>query len=77
MFREWIIFTICVGIGGHVALGLVLHAPENWTMTEVAWYGLSISLSIYIGVQISRSAWQFLMAKGSKNPNSKVRYPGT
>ncbi len=69
--REWIIFSICVGFGGHIALGLLLHAPENWTMTQVGWYGFLISLFSYIVVQIGRSAWRFWMVNERNNRNTK------
>ena len=27
MIREWIIFALCLGVGGHIGLGVVMHAP--------------------------------------------------
>jgi hypothetical protein len=27
MMQEWIIFALCLGVGGHIALGVVMHAP--------------------------------------------------
>ncbi len=27
MMREWIIFALCLGVGGHIGLGVVMHAP--------------------------------------------------
>lgn len=55
--REWIIFSISLGLGAHIVLGLMLHSPEAWP-TESLWvYGLLISLSVYIVVQLSRSLW--------------------
>ena len=40
MMREWIIFALCLGVGGHVALGVVLHAPELWPWSTAGFYGL-------------------------------------
>lgn len=55
--REWIIFSISVGVGAHIVLGLMLHSPDDWP-TESLWvYGLLISLSVYVVVQLSRSLW--------------------
>lgn len=49
--REWIIFALCLGAGGHIALGFVLHAPELWPWSRAGLYGLMGGLTIYIGVQ--------------------------
>ncbi len=52
--REWIIFAICLGAGGHLALGFVLHAPELWPWSRAGLYGLLSGLAIYLCVQIVR-----------------------
>ena len=29
--KEWVIFAVCMGLGGHIALALLLHAPaDQW-----------------------------------------------
>ena len=55
MVREWIIFAICLGVGGHIALGVVLHAPEFWIMKNAWWYGLLLGIGVYVGTQFFRS----------------------
>jgi hypothetical protein len=55
--REWIIFALCLGAGGHLALGFVLHAPELWPWSRAGLYGLVSGFAIYISVQVIRFAW--------------------
>jgi hypothetical protein len=55
--REWIIFAICLGLGGHIVLGMILHAPESWPWGEAGLHGLLVGLSVYIAVQLVRSLW--------------------
>ena len=57
MVREWIILGLSVGVGGHVALGLVLHEPGKWQTDLLGIYGIFIGLSIYVLVQVGRSVW--------------------
>lgn len=57
LVREWIIFAICLGIGGHVALGVIFHAPDLWTLREAGLNGLLSGLGVYAGVQVARWAW--------------------
>ncbi|MFM8552029.1 MAG: hypothetical protein ACKOCD_06925 [Nitrospiraceae bacterium] len=57
MAREWIIFAICLGLGGHIALGLILHAPDLWSWQHAGLRGLLISLGVYVAVQVVRSLW--------------------
>jgi uncharacterized membrane protein len=58
LIREWIIFALCLGIGGHIALGFVLHAPELWPWSRAGLYGLFSGLAVYALVQISRLIWR-------------------
>lgn len=58
LIREWIIFALCLGVGGHVALGFVLHAPELWPWSRAGLNGLLSGLAIYAVVQISRVIWK-------------------
>jgi hypothetical protein len=55
--REWIIFAISMGLGGHVVLGIVLHAPEAWPWEKAGGYAVLVGLSIYVAVQVGRSLW--------------------
>lgn len=57
LVREWIIFAISLGIGGHVALGVILHAPDLWTLREAGLNGLLSGLGIYAAVQAARWGW--------------------
>ena len=63
--REWIIFALCLGAGGHLALGFVLHAPELWPWSRAGLYGLLSGLVIYVLVQVARFLWSRVHAKES------------
>jgi len=52
--REWIIFALCLGAGGHLALGFVLHAPDLWPWSRAGLYGLFSGLALYVLVQVVR-----------------------
>jgi hypothetical protein len=58
MMREWIIFALCLGVGGHVALGVILHAPELWPWSTAGLYGLMSGLAVYAVVQAARGFWK-------------------
>lgn len=58
LIREWIIFALCLGVGGHIALGFVLHAPEVWPWSRAGLYGLLSGLAVYALVQFSRLIWK-------------------
>lgn len=64
MVREWILFAICLGLGGHIALGVVLHAPELWAIKNAWWYGLLLGVGVYVGVQILRAIWWLVKGHG-------------
>lgn len=55
--REWIIFALCLGAGGHLALGFVLHASELWPWSRAGTYGLLGGLVLYAIVQLVRIGW--------------------
>lgn len=57
LVREWIIFALCLGVGGHIALGFVLHAPEVWPWSRAGLYGLLSGLATYAVVQAARWIW--------------------
>lgn len=69
--REWIIFAICLGLGGHIALALLLHAPEQWPANTLWLYGLLCALSVYVCVQLLRSAWWWYRGERSDEPDSQ------
>ena len=63
VFREWIIFAISMGTGAHIALGLILHAPDKWDWSHTAVHTFLIGLSVYIAAQVSRSIWRFVQRR--------------
>lgn len=63
--REWIIFALCLGAGGHLALGFVLHAPDLWPWGRAGLYGLLSGLVTYVIVQVARFIWSRVHAKRS------------
>ena len=63
--REWIIFALCLGAGGHLALGFVLHAPDLWPWSRAGLYGLLSGLVTYVIVQVARFIWSQVHAKRS------------
>ena len=69
--REWIIFALCLGAGGHLALAFVLHAPDLWPWSRAGLYGLLSGLTIYAGVQAARFAWGRLKSKRNDDPTDR------
>ncbi|MDH4188095.1 MAG: hypothetical protein OEV08_13980 [Nitrospira sp.] len=69
MMREWIVFALCMGVGGHVALGFVMHAPGFWPWNTAWIYGLLSGLIVYGLVQGGRGVWRLFHA--SPKPPSK------
>ena len=61
--REWIIFALCLGLGGHIALGFVLHAPERWPWDKAGASGLLMGVLAYIVVQFVRSLWRLIKGR--------------
>ena len=61
--KEWIIFAICLGLGGHIALGFVLHGPELWSLQEAGVNGLLGGLGVYLLIQLLRSLWWMYKGK--------------
>ncbi|GKS56691.1 hypothetical protein YTPLAS18_02180 [Nitrospira sp.] len=58
MLREWIIFALCLGAGGHIALAIVLHAPESWPWPQAGLAGLLTGVGLYGAVQAARMLWR-------------------
>jgi hypothetical protein len=58
LIREWIIFALCLGVGGHIALAFILHAPELWPWNRAGLYGLLSGVAFYAMVLVSRWIWR-------------------
>ena len=58
MMRELIIFSLCLGVGGHIALGVVLHVPGLWLWSMTGLYGFLSGLAVYGLVQAGRGDWK-------------------
>jgi hypothetical protein len=72
MIREWIIFALCLGVGGHIALGMVLHAPGYWPWSTVGFYGLLSGLALYGVVQAGRLLWRLLKHTPKATPDDET-----
>lgn len=68
MAREWIVFAICLGFGGHIALAVVLHAPDMWPWSKAWLYGFLSGLTLYVMVQVVRSLWWMCRGKNTDEP---------
>jgi hypothetical protein len=65
--REWIIFALSFGLGGHIALGFMLHdsTPERWQM--IGWKAVFFGLFVYIAVQVGRSIFLAIRSRRAKH----------
>ncbi len=72
MAREWIIFAICLGLGGHIALAVVLHAPDLWPWSKAWLYGIFSGFALYVAVQVVRSIWWIFRGKNSDERDAHV-----
>lgn len=72
MSREWIIFALCLGFGGHIALGVVLHTPDLWPWSKAGFYGLLSGVSLYLVVQLSRSLWWLSRRRHPASPRDTL-----
>jgi hypothetical protein len=72
MAREWIIFAICLGLGGHIALAVVLHAPDLWPWSKAWLYGILSGFTLYVVVQVVRSIWWIFRGKNSDERDARV-----
>ena len=69
MVREWIVFALCLGLGGHMALAVVLHAPEQWLWSRAGLYGLVLGVGAYGAVQLVLALWWAARGSGqNQNP---------
>ena len=64
--REWIIFALSFGLGGHVALGFLLHsqAPDRWQ--TIGWNVAFFGLFVYVAVQVGRSIFLAIRSRRTK-----------
>lgn len=60
MIQEWIIFALCLGVGGHIALSVVMHDPGIWPWSTTGFYGVLSGLVVYGLVQGTRVLWKLL-----------------
>lgn len=68
MIREWIVFALCLGLGGHIALGVVLHSPERWPWSDAGLYGLVMGVAVYLAVQLIRTVWWAVRGRSRTGP---------
>jgi hypothetical protein len=71
MIREWIIFALCLGVGGHIALAVILHAPDLWPWRTAGLYGLLSGLVVYGVVQSGRVIWRMCRRSSEAISNDK------
>ena len=64
--REWIIFALSVGLGGHIALGFMLHGstPARWQ--TIGWKAVFFGLFVYVAVQAGRSIFLAIRSRRAK-----------
>ena len=64
--REWIIFALSFGLGGHVALGFMLHSstPDRWL--TMGWKAVFFGLFVYVAVQAGRSIFLAIRSRQTK-----------
>lgn len=58
LMREWILFAICLGFGGHIALGFVLHAPDLLPWSRAGFYGILSGITLYMVIKLGLYLWQ-------------------
>jgi len=74
LLREWIIFALSLGLGGHIALAIVLHDPQAWPWTQAGLRGLLIGISVYVVVQVLRSVWWLSRGRGKRPDDTSEEY---
>lgn len=65
LVREWIIFAISLGIGGHLVLAIILHRPEQWPWHRAGTYALIIGFAVYGMVMLGRSLWWLIRIRSA------------
>jgi hypothetical protein len=71
IMKGWAFFALSFGLGGHVALGMMLHAPELWPWDKAGIYGLLVGVSVYVAIQVLRSIW-WVMTEGRRSRRSAM-----
>jgi hypothetical protein len=71
IMREWAIFALSFGLGGHVVLGMMLHAPDLWPWDKAGIYGLLVGASVYVAFQVLRSIW-WMVTEGRRSRRSAM-----
>ena len=66
LVREWIIFALCLGLGGHIVLAIILHNPEIWPWSQAGFRALLVGLSAYVIVQVTRSLWWLVRGRARR-----------
>jgi hypothetical protein len=74
--REWIIFALSLGFGGHIVLAFILHSPQSWPWSDAGVYGLLAGLSVYIAVQVLRSIWWLIRGRARRAQEIGPDHPG-
>ena len=64
--REWIIFALSFGLGGHVALGVMLHSPTPERWHTIGWNVVFLGLAVYAAVQAGRSIFLAIRSRRAK-----------
>jgi DMSO reductase anchor subunit len=64
--REWIILALSFGLGGHVALGFVLHSPSPERWQAMGWNAVFFGVFVYVTVQASRSIYLAIRSHRAK-----------
>jgi hypothetical protein len=70
LLREWIVFALSLGLGGHVVLAVVLHSPDQWPWHRAGGYALLSGVAVYVLIQIGRSLWWSLKGKAIAEQDS-------
>lgn len=65
--REWVIFSLSVGLGGHLALAFLLHnsTPDLWQ--GIGWKAVLFGLFVYVAVQSGRSIFCAIRSRRAKH----------
>lgn len=71
LIREWAFFALSFGLGGHVVLAMMLHAPELWPWDKAGIYGLLVGFSVYVTIQVLRSIW-WIITEGRRSRRSAM-----
>ncbi len=65
--REWIIFALSFGLGGHVALGFMLHSSTPNCWQTMGWKAVFFGLFVYVAAQAGRSIYLAIRSLQAKH----------